>query len=289
MTGSRPDPTPDDDLDPTGVRALLANLPDPGPMPEELVARISHSLELEQRRRTAAAAGAAETAEAEAAAAAEQPGGPVVSLTAERARRRPGRTVLWLGGAAAVAMVATVSVNQLVGDGDTNAGVSAQYPGASDSGDSGGAADDASDGGAELDTPGDVAAEAPPVTADESAEEGTEDAAGDSGGFGVMDPARTGIVGLDGTVELTATGWADQVSALLASDPGERDLDDGEWRECLTSSSVSLEDPDRLLLGDARWDDEAARLLVAQSPSDDRAWVLTPDCREILSGPVTLP
>lgn len=37
--------TPDDDTDPTGMRALLRGLPDPGPMPDDLVARIQASLD----------------------------------------------------------------------------------------------------------------------------------------------------------------------------------------------------------------------------------------------------
>jgi len=36
--------------DPTGMRALLANLPEPGPMPEDLVARISAALTVEAQR-----------------------------------------------------------------------------------------------------------------------------------------------------------------------------------------------------------------------------------------------
>ena len=36
--------------DPTGMRALLANLPDPGPMPDDLVARISAALAAEAQR-----------------------------------------------------------------------------------------------------------------------------------------------------------------------------------------------------------------------------------------------
>ncbi|KGN37572.1 hypothetical protein [Knoellia subterranea] len=36
--------THDDDTDPTGMRALLRGLPDPGPMPEDLVARIHATL-----------------------------------------------------------------------------------------------------------------------------------------------------------------------------------------------------------------------------------------------------
>lgn len=48
----RPDP---DDLepDPTGIRDLLASLPDPGPMPADLVGRITASLAAEQVARSA--------------------------------------------------------------------------------------------------------------------------------------------------------------------------------------------------------------------------------------------
>ncbi|MGA8045636.1 MAG: hypothetical protein WCA30_05145 [Dermatophilaceae bacterium] len=41
----------DEEHDPTGVRALLASLPDPGPMPPELIHRISESLAAEQNGR----------------------------------------------------------------------------------------------------------------------------------------------------------------------------------------------------------------------------------------------
>src|SRR5689334_13821532 len=37
--------------DPTGIRALLGALPDPGPMPEDLVARIQASIAAEQAAR----------------------------------------------------------------------------------------------------------------------------------------------------------------------------------------------------------------------------------------------
>lgn len=39
---------PDPEDDPTGMRALLSSLPDPGPMPEDLVARITASLAAER-------------------------------------------------------------------------------------------------------------------------------------------------------------------------------------------------------------------------------------------------
>ena len=49
MVTTRPSPPgqPDPDDDPTGVRALLASLPDPGPMPADLVSRITASIAAE--------------------------------------------------------------------------------------------------------------------------------------------------------------------------------------------------------------------------------------------------
>lgn len=48
MTHLHDDPTPVEH-DPTGMRELLASLPDPGPMPEDLVARITAALAEESR------------------------------------------------------------------------------------------------------------------------------------------------------------------------------------------------------------------------------------------------
>lgn len=39
----------DEDADPTGIRALLSSLPDPGPMPAELATRIAAAIEAERR------------------------------------------------------------------------------------------------------------------------------------------------------------------------------------------------------------------------------------------------
>jgi hypothetical protein len=53
-TRHTPPGPPEPDEDPTGVRALLSSLPDPGPMPPDLVARISASIAAEHAARAAA-------------------------------------------------------------------------------------------------------------------------------------------------------------------------------------------------------------------------------------------
>lgn len=49
----QPAGSPDPDDDPTGIRALLGSLPEPGPMPDHLVARITASIAAEQAHRGA--------------------------------------------------------------------------------------------------------------------------------------------------------------------------------------------------------------------------------------------
>jgi hypothetical protein len=51
-TRQQPAGSPDPDDDPTGIRALLGSLPEPGPMPEQLVARITASIAAEQSHRS---------------------------------------------------------------------------------------------------------------------------------------------------------------------------------------------------------------------------------------------
>ena len=92
--------------DPTGIRALLQDLPDPGPMPQDLVARIEARLEVERAHREQEQ-GRGLTARSD----------EVLDLAAERSHRRPGRTVALLGAAAAGLLVATVSIGELAGTG----------------------------------------------------------------------------------------------------------------------------------------------------------------------------
>lgn len=90
--------------DPTGMRALLRSLPDPGPMPGTLVARIQASLaaEVEARAGGLEASAVAEPAHPQAAGATPQ---DVPVLAARRARRvgSPGK---WLVAAVAAGVVA---------------------------------------------------------------------------------------------------------------------------------------------------------------------------------------
>lgn len=51
-TRQQPAGSPDPDDDPTGIRALLGSLPEPGPMPDHLVARITASIAAEQSLRS---------------------------------------------------------------------------------------------------------------------------------------------------------------------------------------------------------------------------------------------
>lgn len=267
MVRPRPDSElPDDELDPTGVRALLANLPDPGPMPEELVARISQSLLLEQERR-------AETSPE------SSIPPPPISWDAERRRRRPGRTVLWLGGAAAVAMVATVSVNQFFDDG-TDSGVSAQAPARN-------ASEAGSDAGAPApDRPGtaDSAADAEsPTEGGSMAEAGDHDAS-------LQAEVGAEVLALSGTLSLSSTGLASQVQEWLATEPapGVTSWTTTQVHDCIIQQDLDTSRAEQMLVTNATWSAEPAMVLVARADVGETAWVLTSDCDAVLAGPVAL-
>ena len=164
--------------DPTGIRSMLRALPEPGPMPEEVVQRIQARLGVEQAHRTPRPAPGTLAGR----------GDSFIDLAAERSHRRPARAVALLGAAAAGLVVATVAISQVVGGntplGDSAASVytparSAQYSAAEAATEG----DDQEAGGADQAAAGDEAAAAVESDAadgsDASAESGATAAAGD--------------------------------------------------------------------------------------------------------------
>jgi hypothetical protein len=93
ITHDPADQPPDDD--PTGVRDLLSSLPQPAPMPLYLVERINASLAAEQSQRTANTSTTSVT--------------PLLAPT----RRRPGRLVFAVAGAAAAVVLFAVVGNNI--------------------------------------------------------------------------------------------------------------------------------------------------------------------------------
>ena len=196
--GQRPRTPAQEEVDPTGIRDLLRGLPDPGPMPEDLVHRISARLTDEQALR-------------------ERP--DVVDLAAERSRRRPGRTVAYLGVAAAGLLVATVAVGELGGGGilggtaarDSAAQVSTRSA-ASEAGDM------ADAGGApEMAASDDAAGE---EGSDEAAD-GSAGAGDDSGGAAADEERATEEVDLLTPLgEVTLASFRDAALEAAAADAG---------------------------------------------------------------------
>lgn len=310
MTGSRPEDnnsTPDEELDPTGVRDLLANLPDPGPMPEHLAARISRSLQLEQERRVGGAGSPMGQGQHEVA-------GPApISLAERRERRRPGRNLAWLGSAAAVAVAATVVTTQLLG-GSGDSDMAAQYPSASDN-----AADNGADGaeagsGAQEGTgagdkagPGDVADAAPPVSepqdgalpedSEAGAEEGMADyepplsawpGRGDGDDAGVEASSNLTVHTVTGTVHLTEDGLAAEVRDWSqAAVPGDTSWTAEQVTVCIAESGVDSSGMTDVLASEA-YLDGADGLLLVSTDADPVAMVLDDNCSRVLSGPVRL-
>lgn len=87
---------PEAEDDPTGIRRLLAGLPDPGPMPDDVVQRITQRLAAEQESRS--------------------PAGNVTPLWGTDEGPSRARVIGMLGGAAAAVVVGVVVLQSIVGD-----------------------------------------------------------------------------------------------------------------------------------------------------------------------------
>ncbi|QFG70040.1 hypothetical protein [Ornithinimicrobium pratense] len=296
-----------DEVDPTGIRDLLAGLPDPGPMPEDLVHRIEARLEVEHAAR-----------DHEASRRLGRHADRVVDLTAERGRRRPGRTLAWLGAAAAGLVVTATVVPQLVGGADGgDSGTAAYYPtrGQADTDTSemhdDSAGEDAAGGGGN-DTAGadesDADAEPRSMSSvgDEAAEAPIADGETD-GGASPAAPAQP-LVPLDGTLVLltdlglvehdtlteTLLHAVDEHEASSTTTPRTSDLlSEGEatscWRGLAATHSFDryVAAPAQIVLPDGqREGDPVVVLLGVRDDGSARSWIMPQDCTR---NPDTLP
>lgn len=287
-----------DEVDPTGIRDLLAGLPDPGPMPEHLVRRIEARLEVEQAARHQSPPHSL-----------GRQADRVVDLATERSRRRPGRTLAWVGAAAAGLVVTAAVVPQLVdGMGSGDAGTAAYYPtrGEADTMSDAGAmadvdseaADDAGGGdedGPELDEPQSLSSTGQDLEAEgDSADEEAADTAGDP-----TSPALP-LVPLDGElVVLPELGLLDRddLTELLLRAMDEQDatptpapvpsglLTEGEatscWRDLAGTHSFDRYAAARaqVVLPDGqRQGDPVVALLGLDADGSARSWVMPEDC-----------
>jgi hypothetical protein len=249
--------------DPTGIRALLSALPDPGPMPVDLVARISASIAQEQSARE---------------------GGAVVPL------RRRSWGWQHLGAAAAAAVVLAVGLPALLtgtGPGDVMASLKG-----SSSADSAGSAASAE---RNSDAPADAGSE-PGVTAGGNtvAPRSQPPAATDQRVPGAV--SQVALVA-SGTA-YTTSGLATQAATLgttfeTSSAAKDATVPDGEagLRACLTALGVRDWLPVR---GDvATLDGSPAVIALVDGGSTQTVYAVSPDCDaehpSVLAGPLTVP
>ena len=250
----------DPEHDPTGIRALLSALPDPGPMPPDLVARISASIAQEQSARE---------------------GGTVVPL------RRRSWGWQHLGAAAAAAVVLAVGIPALL-TGTSPGDVLASM---------GGSSSDSAASGASVESNESARADSggSPVTPSSSvAPRSQPSSPGDhrvAGSVGRVAMATTGTA-------YTSSGLATQAATLVTTfDASSAAKDqhgaDGEagLRGCLTALGVPAFLPVR---GDvATLDGAPAVIALVDQGSTQTVYAVAPDCDaqhpSVLAGPVTVP
>ncbi len=258
-----------EDLDPTGVRALLSSLPDPGPMPHDLADRITASLRQEQEQRAE--------------------GSRVTPLPTRGDRAAPHH---WLAAAAAVAAVAvagTVIFQSALGDQAWDS-VAAFY--------SGDVGTESSDSGADAAAGGADAAEREESGGEVAGEDGRE--VTPLSGIQVV-PEPTALV--SDTFEVGAGAVLSAATGLRPSEQADEAAGSGDTGATLTSQTAADcvaavgADPasGSWVVGPATLDGAPAVLVIADARAPALAWAVAPDCAEgddgavVLHGPVSLP
>ncbi len=304
--------------DPTGVRALLAALPDPGPMPAEVTARITASLQRAQEQRQQ---GQRQGDTLPGGALSQPPRTlrtrvtgtttTVSSLDQPRRSRIP-HVLAAAASVAAVALAGVAVLDQVVGDGSLG-DMAAVYRGDSDSG--GSARDEASQGESMAGGDGSERSAATVQEEAQSAQQseqgsGADDAlvAPDDGAQAQSDqldadplPGDLRVISVPEPMS-TQTFVVGVSSALAAAETGPADeggTSDGAAlsaptaQPCLAATGESVPSQTWIVSTINLNGDDA--VLVVATGDPDRAWALTPDCAlgddsaDILLGPVDLP
>ena len=265
MTESHDDRTPVEH-DPTGMRALLSSLPDPGPMPDHLVARITAALAAEAD----AAAGPAVDAPPASRPVDDDAPAPVVPLP-----RRPGVRMRHLGVAAAV--VGALGLTGVVLSTTDGGGLTAAITGSRDSAES---AQDAQSG-AGADSGGSAGPEAPAMSP-------------------VVPPAGSGQVVVvmsgrdyvgsslsDGVAQLVA-GQDEQLRSLAAEAPGIGPIGTPLGaRDC--AAALGIPSDAGLLVDVADVDGRPAAVLVVDAGAGRQAYAVERSCTTGTAGPISGP
>ncbi|WP_406832751.1 hypothetical protein ABEG17_07970 [Pedococcus sp. KACC 23699] len=255
---------PEDLDDPTGVRALLAGLGDPGPMPADLVDRINASIAAEQQARSAGRSSSGHPS--------ADPRGTVVPLR----RRLPSWPKVGLA-AAAVAAVA-VAVPALAGTGPGELLASLSGTGSSSASSAAGSAAKASpDAAAGRKDAGEhsMSSSAATVTLQATGTAYTSSA--------LRTQARTVLAG-------AVKDHATPSSALRGSSAGAATADAAGLRECLTALGVAASMP--LTADVATYDGRPAVVVVVGGDTRQSVYAVAPDCDAdhpaVMAGPVPL-
>lgn len=272
-----PDRDDEDEVDPTGIRDLLRALPDPGPMPEELVRRIETRLAVELAHRAPSHPFTETPVAAH---------GSLVDLDRERLRRRPRRTVVLLGTAAAGLLVATVTVGNLLGSGVVGGADTAAYAPASEAA----GRDDAAGGAADEQTQGDGGGMAAPQEDAAQEDAGQEDAGGDTAADeadGAGGGAPAGGQGILPVRVLADLGDVDDAQLAAVLEEAVRAAEDTEQAPTLSAAqanscwrTVRADDgwQDRHAAAATMDDDPVVVLWATDGAGREHAWLMPGEC-----------